>query len=110
MRRKLTAADRPEFRRQVAELVQQLGIEQGAIGPDVMVVCTRAADFDPGQNVLWELEANRSAVRPDVLCCACQSPLAMSNDAYGRYRALDRKPKVCCLQCMPGIVEREGPA
>ena len=106
--KKPTAADRPEFRRNVADMVSKLDISVGEITQNVMVVCTRAADFDPASNVLWELEANRSAVRNDVLCMACKSPLAMSNDAYGRYTSLDKKPNVCCVLCIVEIVEREG--
>ncbi len=107
MRKKPTAADRPEFRRGVADIVQKLGIKAAPITQDVMLVCTRAADFDPADNVLWEFEANRSAVRSDVHCFKCESPMAMSNEAYGKYLVLDKKPKVCCVQCMVEIVERE---
>jgi hypothetical protein len=102
--KKPTAADRPQFRRDMADLMQKLGVRLGKIGQDVMVVCTRAADFDPDSNVLWELEANRSAVRDDVHCLTCKSPLAMSNEAYARYLSLDKKPKVCCVQCMVEVV------
>lgn len=28
----------------------------------------------------------------------------MSNELYGKYVAADRKPKVCCLQCMVELV------
>ena len=107
-RRKATAADRPQFRRDVADMMQKLGVQVGDAGPDTMIVCSRASDFDPSDNVLWEFEANRSAVRPDVHCFRCESPMAMSNDAYGRYQKLDRKPKVCCTRCLPEVVGQEG--
>ena len=106
--KKQTAADRPEFRRDLAEMVQKLDIKAGEVNQDAMVVCTRAADFNPQDNVLWELEANKSAVRNDVHCIGCKSPMAMSNDTYGKYTALDKKPRVCCVHCLMGIVEREG--
>lgn len=89
-------------------MVEKLGIQEGEIDQDMMVVCTRAADFNPDDNVLWEMEANKSAVRPDVHCFSCNSPMAMSNDAYGKYQALDKKPKVCCIQCMVENLKREG--
>lgn len=109
MKKKPTAADRPQFRRDVADMVRTLGVQVGEVGPDTMVVCSRAADFDPSSNVLWELEANRSAVRPDVHCFKCESPMAMSNDAYGKYVKADQKPKVCCVQCMVKLVEEQQP-
>jgi hypothetical protein len=107
VKKKPTAADRPEFRRDVADIVHKLGIQPAEITQDVMLVCMRAADFDPNDNVLWELEANKSAVRPDVHCTECESLLAMSNHAYKRYSGLDKKPKVCCVQCMVEVVGRE---
>ena len=106
--KKPTAADRPQFRRDVAGMIRKLDVQVGEINQDVMVVCTRAADFNPADNILWELKANQSAVRNDVFCIGCKSPLAMSNDAYERYTNLDKKPSVCCVQCMVEIVEREG--
>jgi hypothetical protein len=108
--KKPTAADRPQFRRDVEDMVSKLGIQPKEISQDAIVVCTRAADFDPADNVLWELEANKSVVRLDVHCIGCKSPMAMSNHAYARYSALDKKPKVCCIQCMVEMVEREGGA
>lgn len=104
--KKPTAADRPQFRRDVADMMQRLGVQVG-VPEDAVILCTRAEDFDPSHNVLWELEANKSAVRPDVLCMACKSPMAMSNELYGRYVKADKKPKVCCPQCMVEIVKRE---
>lgn len=82
----------------------ELGVRVGDPGPEALVVCTRAQDFDPRDNVLWEFEANRSQVRPEVRCFKCESPLAMSNELYGKYGAADRKPRVCCLQCMAELV------
>jgi hypothetical protein len=97
-RRKPTAADRPEFRRAMRDMVEKLGVAQ--ITPDVAIVCTRASDFRPEDNVLWELEANKSAVRHDMHCAGCQSEMAMSNHAYARYTSLDKKPRVLCVQCV----------
>lgn len=98
-RKKPTAADRPQFRRDLARDLQKLGVEIGEVGSDTMVICSRAEDFDPASNVLWELEANRSAVRPGVKCFKCGSVMAMSNHAYNGYARLDKKPRVCCVQC-----------
>jgi hypothetical protein len=106
-KRKPTAADRPQFRRDVLDMMQKLGVQVG-VPEDAVILCTRAEDFDPADNVLWELEANRSAVRPDVHCFKCQAVMAMSNDAYGRYCALDKKPRVCCIQCMAELVKQGG--
>lgn len=106
--RKPTAADRPAFRRAVADTMQKLHVQVGEPGPDDLVVCTRAADFDPATNVLWELEGNRSAVRPDVQCFSCQSPLAMSNELYGKYTRADAKPRACCAQCMLKLVRERA--
>ena len=88
--------------------MKTLGVQVGDPGPDAMIVCTRAEDFDPADNVLWEFEANRSAVRSDVHCFKCSAVMAMSNDAYGKYVKADKKPRVCCVQCMAELVEREG--
>lgn len=106
MRKRPTAADRPQFRRDVVDMIRTLGVQQGELDPGMAIVCTRASDFDPADNVLWEHEANRSAVRPDVRCVNCASVVAMSHDAYGRYGRLDRKPKVYCLQCMVEVLKR----
>jgi len=108
MRRRFSAADRPAFRRDVAKAFDDHNIGVGDMTePGIVVVCARAADFDPETNVLWENEANRSAVRPDVLCQDCKSPLAMSHHAYAQYRAQDRKPKVLCVQCLQRVVSLE---
>ena len=106
--KKPTAADRPEFRRNVANMMDKLDVQVGEIDQDALIVCTRASDFNPADNILWELEANRSAVRSDVHCFSCKSGMAMSNDAYAKYTRLDKKPRVCCVQCLTQIVEREG--
>ncbi len=103
MKRKPTAADRPQFRRDVAKMMGELNVGVAEIAPDMTILCTRAADFDPASNVLWENEANKSAVRPDVRCSTCNETVAMSNHAYGRYAALDKKPRVCCLQCVTSL-------
>ncbi len=97
--RKPTAADRPQFRRDVAKMMGELNVGVAAISPDAVILCTRASDFDPADNVLWEDVANKSAVRSDVQCFGCQSPMAMSNHAYECYSALDKKPRVICIQC-----------
>jgi len=102
-KKKFSAADRPQFRRDVAAEIAKLGVEVGAIGPDTVVLCTRAEDFDPSSNVLWELEANKSQVRKDVVCSFCRHIVALSNEAYARYRMLDRKPRVCCERCIPRL-------
>lgn len=97
--RKPTAADRPQFRRDVAKMMGELNVGVAEIAPDVVLLCTRASDFDPADNVLWENEANKSAVRADVLCFGCKSVMAMSNHAYERYSGLDKKPRVVCIRC-----------
>lgn len=97
--RKPTAADRPQFRRDVAKMLGDLNVGVTEISPDVTILCTRAGDFDPADNVLWEDEANKSAVRSDVQCFGCKSTMAMSNHAYERYSAFDKKPRVVCIQC-----------
>ena len=104
-KKKLTAADRPQFRREMADMMSSLGVQVAEISPDVVVCCQRAADFHPNDNVLWELEANKSAVRENVHCAGCKSPLAMSNHAYARYSALDKKPRTVCVQCMLEMVK-----
>jgi hypothetical protein len=81
-------------------MMRELRVQVGEPGPDALLVCTRADDFDPATNVLWELDGNRSAVRDDVHCFSCQSALAMSNDLYGKYTRADAKPRACCAQCM----------
>ena len=98
--RKPTAADRPQFRRDVAKVMEELNVGVAEITPDVVILCTRASDFNPAANVLWEDPANKSAVRSDVQCCACKSAVAMSNHAYERYATFDKKPRVVCIQCV----------
>jgi hypothetical protein len=97
--KKPTAADRPQFRRDVANMMEALNVQVSEVNSEAIVLCTRASDFDPDDNVLWENEANKSAVRADVHCFSCQSPLAMSNHMYERYTALDKRPRACCVQC-----------
>ena len=87
-------------------MMQELGVRPATLDQGMVIVCTRAADFDPADNVLWELDANKSAVRSDIHCSGCGSILAMSNDAYARYTALDKKPKACCIQCLPALAQR----
>ncbi len=102
--KKPTAADRPEFRRGVAKMMKESNIGVAEITPDAVIVCTRANEFDPASNILWEDEANRSAVRPDVHCFGCKSVVAMSNHAYARYSAFDKKPRVVCVHCVESMV------
>ena len=106
MRKRFTAADRPEFRRQVGELLSKTGAEVGELTSDVSIICSKAKDFDPADNVLWELKANKSAARPDVLCVRCKAPLAMSNHNYSRWSSLDQKPKTYCVECALGVVSK----
>lgn len=87
-------------------MMEDLGVQVAELDPEMTIVCSRAADFNPEHNVLWELDANKSAVRDDVRCFACGSTVAMSNDAYGKYQVFDKKPKACCLQCMTEMVQR----
>ena len=101
--KKPTAADRPQFRRDAAKMVETLGIQVGDVDSAAVVCCLRAADFSPDDNILWENEANKSAVRNDVHCLVCKSPLAVSNHTYARYLALDKKPRTCCVQCIGQI-------
>jgi hypothetical protein len=103
-RNKPTAADRPQFRRDVAKMMVDLGVGVGE-PDDAVILCTRADDFDPASNVLWENEANKSAVRPDVRCSTCKHNVALSNHAYARYCALDKKPRICCTACLPTLLK-----
>jgi hypothetical protein len=104
MARKPTAADRPQFRRDVAKMIGELGVKSAEVSPDMVILVTRASDFEPESNVLWELEANKSSVRSDVVCSTCKNTVAMSNDAYGKYSAFDRKPRICCTVCLPSLM------
>jgi hypothetical protein len=107
--RKPTAADRPEFRRDVEKMMETLDVQVGEIDDPraeaVVILVTLAVDFDPASNVLWELDANKSAVRPDVHCSFCKGVVAMSNHAYGRYAAMVKKPRVCCTRCVGSLVK-----
>ena len=78
MKKKLTAADRPQFHRDAAKMMDGLDIQIGEPDAAAVILCSRAVDFDPETNVLWELEANKSAVRPDVHCSTCDSVVALS--------------------------------
>jgi len=98
-RKKPTAADRPDFRRFMRGMIGALDIKPAEISSDMTILATRAANFDPADNVLWEDEANKSAIRTDVHCAQCQAVMVMSHHAYGRWKALDKKPNVVCLQC-----------
>jgi hypothetical protein len=88
-------------------MMEALDVQVGEVDSSAVICCSRASDFDPDSNVLWEDEANKSAVRPDVLCFVCKSVMAMSNHAYARYVALDKKPRVCCVQCMGTLLKDE---
>jgi hypothetical protein len=47
-------------------------------------------------------------VRSDVRCDFCKKTVAMSNDAYGKYTVLDKKPKIVCIRCVannPSLLE-----
>ena len=99
-KRKITAADRPQFRRDFRALMDKLKPEIGELTQDATMVCQKARDFDPSSNKLWELEVNHSAPRSDVRCAGCKEPLAVSNHAYARYKAMDKKPQTMCIECM----------
>ena len=105
-RKKLTAADRPDFRREMGKMIAKHDIQPAEITPEVMILCSRAEDFDPETNVLWELHGNKSEVRPGVLCVECKRAVAMSHDAFAKYSAFDKKPRVCCLQCAVRSLEQ----
>jgi len=81
-------------------MMDKLGVQVGEATPDAVILCMRAEDFDPTSNVLWENEANKSAIRPNVRCFGCKSAVAMSNHTYARYTSMDKKPRVCCVQCV----------
>jgi hypothetical protein len=98
--RKPTAADRPQFRRDMLDMMQTLKVGVAEIAPDMAILCTPADEWDPSHNVLWEEEANKSAVREEVHCAGCKKPVAMSNHAYERYTMLDKKPVVVCIRCV----------
>ena len=98
--------DRRKFREALRPLVAKM--EVGVMTSNVVLVCMRAADFDPDSNALWELEANKSAVRQDVRCSGCGSALAVSNAAYATYTAMDKRPKASCMQCVISMAEKEG--
>lgn len=103
MKKKLTAADRPQFHRDAAKMMDGLDIQIGEPDAAAVILCSRAVDFDPETNVLWELEANKSAVRPDVHCSTCDSVVALSNHVYARYLVMDKKPRICCTACLPTL-------
>ena len=103
-KRKPTAADRPQFRRDAAALMERLGAQVGEPDSAAVILCSHASEFDPASNVLWEDEANKSAVRADVHCTACNGQVAMSNHAYDRSRAMDKRPRICCTRCLPALV------
>ncbi len=103
-RKRPTAGDRPQFRRDVAKVLDALGAEIGEAAPDATILCAHAEDFDPADNVLWELHGNKSAVRADVKCSECKSAVAMSNHTYSQYASMDKKPRVCCTRCVALLV------
>lgn len=86
------------------ELMEEAAVQVGELEPDMVILCTRAEDFDPADNILWELDINKSAVRHDVRCDECKHPVALSNHTYGRYVALDKKPRVCCSRCVNSLL------
>lgn len=100
-----TAADRPQFRRDMVKMMSTLKAEVGEVSPETTILCSHKDDFDPADNVLWEHEANKSAVRADVHCMGCSSLVAMSNHAYARFKTFDRKPRVCCTRCVNRLKE-----
>ncbi len=85
-------------------MMGDLGVKVGEPA-DAVILCTRDSDFDPAGNVLWEDEANKSAVRSDVRCSTCSHNVALSNHAYARYRALDKKPRICCTRCVSTLLK-----
>ena len=102
-------ARREKFRKGMRRVIETLGAKPvKRLDPDMLVCCSRAADFDPSHNELWERWGNKSAVREDVHCAECGSTLAMSNELYGQYTVLDRKPTVCCPQCLVKMIGEDG--
>jgi hypothetical protein len=89
----------------MAKMMETLNVEVGEVSANAVILCSRAEDFNPAANVLWELDGNKSAVRQDVVCYGCKSAVAMSNHIYGRYTAMDKKPRVCCTRCAGSLLK-----
>jgi hypothetical protein len=105
MARKPTAADRPQFRRDMVDMMSKLDVQVGEVSPDAVILVSRGEGFRPSDNVLWELSGNKSSVRSDVVCSSCKKTVAMSNHTYERYTALDRKPRICCTRCVETLLK-----
>ena len=89
-------------------MMESLGVQVGEPDSSGVILCTRADDFDPATNVLWEDAANKSAVRSDVHCSTCKHNVALSNHAYEAYTALDKKPRICCTRCLPTLLKENA--
>lgn len=72
-----------------------------------ILMCSRVEDYDPVQNEIWELDANKSYPRGGVECHVCHYPCVMSNALYEAYRAKEKPPKVVCGVCFMKILEKE---
>lgn len=105
----MATIDRDEFHREIEQLVEKLGVKTvQELNPEMVILVSPAKDFDPATDkYLWQLPDNQSAVR-DVYCSSCKAQVAMSNWMYRKYAAMEKKPKVCCTNCVQNNLKDIG--
>jgi hypothetical protein len=100
--------DKDEFKKRLAAFFTEKNVKTiRKLEPDMIMICTRAADFDPTTNALWDAWGNKSAVRDDVRCCGCCEALAVSNWAYRQYVGMKEKARPYCVECAGEVMKAE---
>jgi len=103
--------DKDEFKQKLAAFFAEKNVQPvRQLAPGMVMICTRAADFDPATNALWDQWGNKSAARDDVHCGGCGEALAVSNWAYGQYVAMTEKPRPYCMECAGEVIKKETEA
>jgi hypothetical protein len=101
--------DKDEFKKRLGEFFAEKNVQPiRKLEPDMVMICTRGAEFDPATNALWDQWGNKSSVRDDVRCCGCCEALAVSNWAYGQYVGMAEKPRPYCMECAADVMKAEA--
>lgn len=74
---------------------------------DAAVVVMRVEDFNPSDNDVWEIQANKSYPR-DVNCGTCSKQVVMSGGAFDMYEKSNREREVICGKCLLERLEKES--
>lgn len=92
------------FRRRLKDFIK--GTRVGTIAESDFIVVSRVEDFNPANDYVWDLEANKSQAR-DLHCHNCKFQVVMSNGAFAKYSENPQPEKIICARCLLLILKTE---